>query len=218
MLPKGISLPGEESWLQVRSNAKKKLCWIPPWNSNKESPLLCTLIDGPQPSPVPASYPLFFLWIKSTESLSLLSSPSLSWAWSHVHILHNWPRQMSKEQKQRASVGQSRAINRLFEFIIVSSYDGEEPGGLGEREEGRPSSITLCWLLFPFPRIQILYQFHLSWFSSFVGRCLSHAGNDNIHVLFCFLLNDKTKWGIKCCRMHEIVPQSLILVNSRVTL
>lgn len=44
---------------------------------------------------------------------------------------------MSTEQKQRASVGQSPAINRLLEFIIVSSYDGEEPRGLGEREEGR---------------------------------------------------------------------------------
>lgn len=70
---------------------------------------------------------------------------------------------MSTEQKQRASVGQSLAINRRLEFIIVSSYDGEEPRGLGEREEGRLSSITLCSLLLPFwYRLKSPHQFHLS--------------------------------------------------------
>lgn len=46
---------------------------------------------------------------------------------------------MSTEQKQRASVSQWQAINRLLEFIIVSSYDGEEPGGLRRREKGTAS-------------------------------------------------------------------------------
>lgn len=46
---------------------------------------------------------------------------------------------MSTEQKQRASVSQWQAINRLLEFIIVSSYDGEEPGGLRGREKGTAS-------------------------------------------------------------------------------
>lgn len=43
---------------------------------------------------------------------------------------------MSTERRQRASVGQSLAINRLLGSIIVSSCDAEEPGGLGETEEG----------------------------------------------------------------------------------
>lgn len=53
---------------------------------------------------------------------------------------------MSTEQRQRASVGRWLAINRVLEFIIVSSYDGEEPGGDGEREDGK-TSRTALWLL-----------------------------------------------------------------------
>ena len=41
------------------------------------------------------------------------------------------------------------AINSLVEFIIVSSYDGEEPAGFGESEAGGPSSITLSWRFLP---------------------------------------------------------------------
>lgn len=79
-------LPGEELWLEVRSNAQKKpqLCRIPSWDSNT------ALMDGPTAQPCPcllscfAFYPLLFLWI---NPLSLchstplfLSFPSLSWA------------------------------------------------------------------------------------------------------------------------------------------
>ncbi len=89
---------------------------------------------------------------------------------------------MSTEQRQRASVCQSPAINRLLEFIIVSSYDGEEPRGLGEREEGRPSSITLLAFTPLLYRLQSSYQFHLSCVSSFVERYGSHAGGANIQA------------------------------------
>lgn len=78
---------------------------------HKQSPLLRTLMDGPQPSPIPASYlalPLILSsssglihWVPVTLLPLFLSFPSLPWAWSHVHILHNKPRRMSTEQKQR---------------------------------------------------------------------------------------------------------------------
>lgn len=52
-----------------------------------------------------ASYPILFLWINPLSlchsSPLFLSFPALPWAWSHVHILHNKPRRMSTEQKQR---------------------------------------------------------------------------------------------------------------------
>lgn len=51
---------------------------------------------------------------------------------------------MSTEQRQRASVSQSLAINRLLEFIIVSSYDVEEPRGLGR---GGRQCVQHHWLL-----------------------------------------------------------------------
>lgn len=191
---KGRPLPGGGvlASSQVRCQREPE-CWIPPWDSSKQSALLHALMDGPQPSPVPASYLALPLILSSSSGLNPLSLchstplflyfPSLSWAESHAHILNSKPRRMSTEQTQRDSVGQSPAINRLLEFIIVSSYDGEEPRGLGEREEGRPSGISLCWLLLPsLYRLQSPYQFHLSWFSSFVGRYLSRAGGADIHV------------------------------------
>lgn len=74
---------------------------------------------------------------------------------------------MSTEQRHGASVSQSLAINRLLEFIIVSSYDVEEPRGLGEREEDSARSLTGCWLIrWSLYWLQCPYQFHLSWVSS----------------------------------------------------
>lgn len=173
---KTISMGGVLASSQVK--CKKSLCWIPPWDSGEQSPLLRAVMDGPQPSPVPASYlalPLILSSSSGLNPLSLCHSTPLFLSLlppchEHNHMCTYYTTiqgRMSTEQKQRASVGQSLAINRLPEFIIVSSYDGEEPRGLGEREEGRPSSITLCWLLLhSLYRLQAPYHFHLPWSSS----------------------------------------------------
>lgn len=68
------------------------------------------------------------------------------------------------ERRHRASAGQSLAINRLLGSIIVSSCDAEEPGGLGETEEGSGEQhhLSACFLHRPpLHFVSTAAQFHL---------------------------------------------------------
>lgn len=123
---------------------------------HKQSPPVHWWMDH---SPVPASYLALPLILSSSSGLIHWVSITLSLSFSPLLLCHEHDHMCTYyttnqggcpySRNRGASVGQSLAINRLLEFIIVSSYDGEEPRGLGEREESRPSSITLCWLLLP---------------------------------------------------------------------
>lgn len=79
-----------------------------------------------------------------------------------------------------ASVGQSPAINRLLEFIIVSSYDGEEPRGLGERERMADQAASLSVGFYFPPCIDSCLSFTVLD----PRRYLSQAGRAGIHVFF----------------------------------
>lgn len=91
-------------------------------------------MEGPQPSPAPPLIPPAILSSSSgLESLSLLLSP----------LAQPQRRRERGAEAEGATVGQSVPINRLLEFIAVSSCAGEEPRGLGDREEGTSSIIFI---------------------------------------------------------------------------
>lgn len=98
--------------------------------------------------------PLILSSSSGLNPLSLSVTPPLSsslFPLSHEHnhmcTYYTASRGGCPQSRDRgASVGPSPAINRLLEFIIVSSYDGEEPGGLGERERVAHQAASLSLL------------------------------------------------------------------------
>lgn len=101
--------------------------------------------------------PLFPLILLCIHSSPLLLDYSAEFPWVHPPPPPLVPTSVMRintcthtPQRSRADVHRvetegycwpSQAINRLLEFIIVSSYDGEEPGGL--REGGRQTEQHL---------------------------------------------------------------------------